>query len=297
MKHYFQTQRPDLPAIQKRLVMFFKEREFEVNAAEADGEYLLQAKKTGTWRTLTGTNQAFKIKLFMSEESPDEFVFESTVGAWTSNLTGAGITAMFTGGLTLLTGAAGVAWAMKTERDVVEYLETSLKFRKTKSVDDKGIITKAAPTAGSPSIPSTATPVIAQPASPPAPAATTPYERAMQWGQTELKKLQAAHDAGILDADEFAAKKKDLAVRAGEQEVRFAVEDRSAKLRAAVEAGVLEQHEYEAKVAALEPVVRAEVQAARKQRQNQAQISKLRTALESGVLSQEEYDAKVAALG
>lgn len=63
MKHYFQTPNPDLSTIHKRLVMWFKEHEFDVNSAESDGEYLIQARKSGALRTLTGMNQAFKIKV------------------------------------------------------------------------------------------------------------------------------------------------------------------------------------------------------------------------------------------
>lgn len=203
-------------------------------------------------------------------------MFESAVGAWTSNLTGAGITAVFTGGLTLLTGAAGAAWAKKTERDVVEYIETTLKFRKVKSEDGKGA-------ADDSSEPNHAKPLSA-------------YEQAIQKGKTELRKLQDAHEAGILDENELTAKKKDLEAKIPEWEIQLAVEGRSEKLRAALQEGILEQLEYDAKLAALEQAVRQDVESEQKQRQNEAKIAKLKAALESGVLNQKEYDTKLAAL-
>ena len=294
MKHYFQTPNPDLATIHKKMVLWFKEHEFDVNAAEADGEYLIQAQKKGTFRALTGTNQAFKVKLYPSE-GPDEFVFENAIGAWTSNLTGVGISAMFTGGFTLLTGAAGAAWAKKTERDIVEYIESSLRFRKTKSVDEKGAVVGPTPQAvAAPAAPAVAPPSplpVAAPAKP-----SSPHERAVQKGQAELRRLQDAHETGVLSDDELAAKKKELQVKAAEWEVQFAVDDRSAKLKAALDGGILEQSEYDAKVAALDQAVRQELQVERKRRQNAAQLAKLKVALEAGVLSQEEYDAKVTAL-
>lgn len=287
MKHNFQTPNPDLAAIQKKLVLWFKEHEFDVSAAEADGEHLIQARKTGTFRALTGTNQAFKVKLYQSEE-PNEFVFENAIGAWTSNLAGVGISALFTGGFTLLTGAAGAAWAKKTEREIVEYIETTLKFRKSKSVDEKGAMV------GAVAPPVAAAPPPLPPVAPPKPLSA--YERAVQKGQAELRKLQDAHEAGILSEDELAAKKKEVQTKAAEWEVQFAVEDRATKLRAAREGGILEQEEYDAKIAALEQAVRLDIQAERKRRQKDAQLVKLKAALEAGVLSQEEYEAKVAAL-
>ncbi|MBY0512522.1 MAG: SHOCT domain-containing protein [Gemmataceae bacterium] len=293
MKHYFQTPNPDLATIQKKLVMWFKEHEFDVNAAEADGEYLIQARKTGTFRALTGTNQAFKVKLYPSD-GPNEFVFENAIGAWTSNLAGVGISAMFTGGFTLLTGAAGVAWAKKTEREIVEYIETTLQFRRTKSVDEKGaVVGQPAPRVAAQVVAAAPpTPVPAAPAKP-----LSPYERAVRKGQAELRKMQDAHEAGILSDEELAAKKKEVQAKAAEWEEQFAVEDRAAKLRAARDNGILEQAEYDAKVAALEQVVRQDVQAERERRQKDAQLAKLKGALEAGVLSREEYEAKVAALG
>lgn len=186
VKHYFQTPNPDLATVQKRLVFWFKEREYEVNSAEADDDCLIQARKTGKLRALTGTNIAFKIRLYLSDE-PNEFVFESSTGQWVQNLTGVGISAMFTGGLTLLTGAAGAAWAVKVERDIVEYMEQSLQFKKTKTIEDKG--TTATPPPTPPPMPD---------APPPLPEPITPRQKAEQKAQNEMKKLSDALADGIL---------------------------------------------------------------------------------------------------
>ena len=296
VQHYFQTPNPDLAAIQKRLVFWFKEHEYEVDSAETDGVCLVQARKTGKLRTLTGTNIAFKIRVYLSEE-PDEFVFESSTGQWAQNIAGAGVTALFTGGLTLLTGAAGAAWAVKVERDIVEYMEHTLRFKKTKTIDDKSGATKSAP----PPIPTSAAPPPLPSRAIPSSVVTvdqvlSPRERAVACGKADLTKLEAAHTGGILTDEEFAAKSTALSARIDEYEVKFVVEERAAKLKSALADGILDQTAYDSKYALLEQVARDAIQKERKQQAGAEQLAKLKIALANGILSQEEYDLKASAL-
>lgn len=44
-KYYFQTLSPDLEAIAKRLVVWFKQHEYEVDSTEDDQCYFVQARK------------------------------------------------------------------------------------------------------------------------------------------------------------------------------------------------------------------------------------------------------------
>jgi len=278
-------------------VFWFKEHEYEVDSVESDERWLIQARKTGKLRTLMGTNIAFKISLYSSEE-PNEFVFESATGQWMQNITGAGVTALFTGGLTLITGAAGVAWTAKVERDIVEFMEHTLQFKKTKTLDDKGTVTQAAPPPvlpmEPPPIPSQfgtaveATVVAATPLS--------PRDRAIERVREDMKKLDAAKEAGILNDDEYNAKKAAISAKVAEYEVQFVVEEKAVKLRDALTAGILDQAEYDAKVAALETLVRDSINKERNQKVKVDQMAKLKAALDNGILSQDEYDAKVRAL-
>ncbi len=299
VKHYFQTPDPDLAVVQKRLVFWFKEREYEVDSGEADGIYLIQSRKTGKLRTLTGMNIAFKIRLFLSDE-PNEFVFESATGQWAQNIAGAGITALFTGGITLLTGAAGAGWAMKVERDIVDFMENSLQFRKTRTVDDKGA-TKSAPPPmpGPPPIPGVVPVATAVP--PPIPKAAdagpcTPRQRAERKAAEDLKKLATAHTAGILTDEEYAAKKAAIDAKTDEYEVQFVVEEKAGKLKDALTAGILDQAEYDAKVADLAKLARESIQKERSQKAKAAQLTKLKAAMDAGILTQEEFDTKVKAM-
>lgn len=275
VKHYFQTPNPDLASIQKRLAFWFKQHEYEVDSADDDGVYLIQARKTGKLRTLTGTNIAFKIRLYPSDSS-NEFVFESATGQWTQNIAGASVTALFTGGITLLTGAAGAAWAMKVERDIVEFMEHSLQFKKTKSVDDKGNV---GTTLSPPSPPRSSAPPPLPDAPPPAVATEaiqSPRQRAVTRAKDDLKKLEAAHTAGILDDTEFQAKKSALRAKVDEYEVQFVVEEKAVKLKAALADDIIDQAAYDAKYASLAQIATDAIQKERKERAKAEQLSKLK---------------------
>jgi hypothetical protein len=124
-KHQYVAPKVSLPGISKRLEMYFLARAYEVMTAEKEGAYFIQARKRiNVLRTATGTNQAFNIKLLSSDA--DKILLECSIGEWKSwlaNIYGATFAAAFTGGLTLLTGAAGYAWARKIENEVCEFIE------------------------------------------------------------------------------------------------------------------------------------------------------------------------------
>lgn len=295
VQHYFQTPNPDLAAIQKRLVFWFKEHEYEVDSAETDGVFLVQARKTGKFRTLTGTNIAFKIRIYLSEV-PDEFVFESATGQWVQNITGAGVTALFTGGLTLLTGAVGAAWVVKVERDIVEFMEHTLRFKKTKTIENKSGANQSAP----PPVPASIDPppLVQRVATSVVTAnqSLSPRERAVACGKSDLAKLEAAHAAGILTDDELAAKSNALAARIDAYEVQFVIEEKAAKLKAALADGILDQAAYDSKYASLEQAAKEAIQKERMLQDGAGQLGKLKIALANGILSQEEYDQKASML-
>lgn len=293
-KYYFQTPSPDLEAISKRLVLWFKQNEYEVDSMKDDQCYFIQAKKTGSLRTLTGTNVAFKITLSPSCE-PNEFVCDMATGKWAANLAGAGMSALFTGGLTLVTGAMGAAWVYKVERDIVEFMETTLRFRKIRT---EGEVAGGAPAAtSSPAAGAVPPPIPATAASSPTPVAMSPREQAAARVASDTAKLDEALRAGILNEAECSAKKQQVLANAFEYEVAFAVEQRSAKLKDAVASGVLSQEECDAKTAQLAETIRAEVQREQLAAKRNDQLAKLQAAKSAGILSEEEYAAKVQALG
>jgi len=289
-KHYFAADNQELATVQQRLVLWFKEREYEVNHTEAEGMYLIQAKKTGTLRTLTGTNLAFKIKLYWSDDpsAVNEFIFESSTGKWISNLAGAGVSAMFTGGFTILTGIAGAGWALVVEHEITDYIENTLKFKKTKTLnetDKKSIETT-----------STIKSSLVSSASSHGITTLSAREKAFQQGQQDLTKLEAGLKNDILTEAEFAAKKAALKLKIDEYEIEFTVEEQSAKLEQAFVQGILDESEYETKVMAIRETVKERIIKEREKNKKAEQIAKFKVALENGILSQAEYEAKVAVL-
>lgn len=291
-KYYFQTPNPNLQTISKRLVLWFKQNEYDVEAVEDDNVQLIQAKKTGTFRTLTGTNIAFTLKLYNSD-TPDEFVCETSTGQWTANITGAATTALFTGGLTLVTGALGAAWTVKVERDIVEFMESTLKFRKLRTEGTATPASAPQPIAQQSAVSQRVVDAVS------GAGATTlsPRQKADAKIAGEMKALADAHASGVLDAVEYAAKTQLLQAKVDEYAIAFTIEERSAKLRDAVSQGILSQEEFEAKLAALKTTVANEVRNAEKTAAKDAQIAKLQAAKDAGVLTQAEFDQKVAALG
>jgi hypothetical protein len=285
-KYYFQTQSPDLAAIAKRLVVWFKQHEYDVDVSQDDKDHFIQAKKTGSLRTLTGTNIAFKITLSPSDTA-DEFICDMATGKWAANLTGAGMTALFTGGATLLTGAMGAAWTYKVERDIVEFMETTLKFRKMRTESDGLAAVEASPISSPPPLP----------ASRQSAPSLSPAEQARSQVQAEIRKLEDAHGAGILSDEELAAKKKDVFAKEAEYEIRIIVSEQTDKLKQALVDGILDSEECAKKIAAIEGAVRANMASDRMAKDKAERIAKLQAARDAGILSLEEYTTKVAALG
>src|ERR1700691_1567902 len=100
----------DLTQLAAELKAGFVASGFEVQAADRQGVHLVQARKASGLRTLLGTNQAFNVKI---ETAGNEYKVEIGTGKWMENMTGAGLTGLFTGGITWLTAAGGAAWIKK----------------------------------------------------------------------------------------------------------------------------------------------------------------------------------------
>lgn len=68
-KNYFvSNNEQDLSSIYRRLIFWFKEKQYELDNTEAEGNFFIQAKKTGKIRTLFGTNSAFQVKIYSSKD-------------------------------------------------------------------------------------------------------------------------------------------------------------------------------------------------------------------------------------
>jgi hypothetical protein len=64
-KHYFILKYGvDLEQIQREIINWFKNRQYEVEFKKFDRQYFIQAKKTNPLRTLLGANLAFKVSAY-----------------------------------------------------------------------------------------------------------------------------------------------------------------------------------------------------------------------------------------
>jgi hypothetical protein len=175
----------ELHLLAEDVKMWFQGNGYEVQAASNDGIHIVQARKTSGVRTFFGTNQAFNVKI---EGKPTCYTVEVGTGKWVENLAGAGISGLFTGGLTWLTGAAGAAWMKKAENDLWNWLD--MRNVKAQSAPAPAPAPAAAPAAA--------------PTPAPAPIGNIPEQ---------IKKLAELRDMGVLTPDEFEAKKKELLSR------------------------------------------------------------------------------------
>ncbi|MDR9401988.1 MAG: SHOCT domain-containing protein [Halothece sp. Uz-M2-17] len=265
-KHYFVAIAPDtLNKVYRQVILWFKDKEYEVEGTQTGDVYLVQAQKTGWLRTVFGTNLAFKVNIYWSNAptTAGEFIIETRVGKWVRNIAGAGITAMFTGGFTVFTGVAGASWALVLERDLMNHLQTSLSLRRVSEMQTN-------------SPPET---IEVQAASPARSQAITELK-------TEIEQLQEALSKDIISREEFQAKKQKLEEKIDHREMDLLIEEKTSQLQAAFESGILDADEYEAKLQSIETAVKEKL----------SKKQKLKEARDSGILTEEEYQAKLSQL-
>ena len=281
--YYLTGNNIDLNQIYQQLLIWFKTRQYEVDGVENQGEYLIQARKTGLIRTFTGTNMAFKVRIYWSKNGncQDEFVVETATGKWISNIAGAGFASMFTGGFTVLTGLAGAGWTMIVENSMIEYMVNSLQCSRIKPEIELEINNNQP---------------IKQTININVKSNLSPREKAEAKAKIELEKLENAYKEGILERAEFDRKKNNLEATIEKYEIDFTIEERTAKLEKAFMDGILNEQEYEAKIAQVCHNVETEILSKRSKAKKQEHLDKLKQALEHGILSQAEYEAKVAEL-
>lgn len=120
----FKTTSPNLDSASRGLVDWFQAQQFTVESSGGGDARVVRAKKTGGLRTMTGTGLSFIVAL--SSQSDGQCACEITTDHGASNVAGAATTALFTGGVTLLTAGIGLAESSKMEERIVLHLEQLL---------------------------------------------------------------------------------------------------------------------------------------------------------------------------
>lgn len=276
----------DLDKVYKATILWFKGKLYEVEGTEKQGIYLIQARKTGTIRTLLGSNLAFKIQIYFSKDNlvnNKEFIVEITRGKWIQNIAGAGFAGIFTGGITIMTGIASAGWGLVLENELISYLENDLNFQR---------VTSNIPNINNQDIPKTNN-SYSQPINL---GKNSEQKKVIDELEDEINKLEIAFTDEILTEAEFTRKKVILERKIDDYEVNFVIEEKIAKLQDAFSQGILDQLEYEEKVNELEANMRETILQERRSQRNKTKIIKLKEALNNGVITKEEYQQKIANL-
>ena len=272
-KHYFvATNQDTLSRVYREVILWFKDKEYEVDSTQTGDVYLVQAQKTGFLRTVLGTNLAFKVNIYWSNTptTEGEFIIETRVGKWVRNIAGAGFTAMFTGGFTIFTGFAGASWAIVLERDIINHIQTSLGLKRVSESQ------------GSQSSSSQ----VSAPETIDVKASSRARSRAISEIKEEINQLQEALNKEIISQEEFKQKKDKLEEKIDEREIELLIEERTNQLQEAFTQGILDADEYESKLQSVEASAREKL----------SKKQKLKEARDNGILTEEEYQAKLSQL-
>jgi hypothetical protein len=196
---------------------------------------------------------------------------ETRIGKWITNLTGAGFTSLFMGGIPLFTGLANAGWALMLERDLVSYLENTLNLEKVTTIENIDQSTKES-------------------------TSFSARKKAYLKVKEEFNQLEFAFKNEIISQQEFEQKKTSLDEKTASYEAEFLIEEKIAKLQKAFEDGILNTFELEEKIGQIHEKVNAEIIEKRHQEKKEAKIRALKEALENGLLTEEEYRQKIAQL-
>ncbi|WP_017294686.1 SHOCT domain-containing protein [Geminocystis herdmanii] len=286
-KNYFVYQNnQDLERIYRAIIVWFKAKQYEVEGIEKQDIYLIQARKTGAIRTLLGTNLAFKIQIYISQDkftNQREFIIETSRGKWFQNIAGAGFAGIFTGGFTVLTGVANAGWGLVLENELLSYVENDLNYSRIKADIDN--INPPNIEIKKPDF-SYQNNVFKNPN----------QKQIIEELEKEINKLEIAFGDEILTESEFLRKKNLLEKQIDDYEVNFLLEDKIKKLQDAFSQGILDQDEYEEKLQELESNTRDKILQERRLQRNKDKISKLKEALDNGIITKQEYQAKISNL-
>ncbi|MBE9221129.1 SHOCT domain-containing protein [Cyanobacterium stanieri LEGE 03274] len=271
----------DLDKVYQDVMLWFKGKQYQVEGVLKSGVYIVQAKKTDGIRTILGTNIAFKVKIYPSQDNGKEFIIETSRGKWIQNIAGASLGAIFTGGLTYLTGIAGASWSFVLENELISYLERNSQLTRVQPMENK---TQESEVWYSDK-----------------PNDSSHYKTSEQKEiidnlEAEIARLEDAFANDILTEGEFNQKKSILEKQIDDYEVNCIIENKIKQLQEAFAQGILNQEEYSSKLEQMDAQTREQILRERYAERNRIKMIKLKEALNSGILTQAEYDQKIASL-
>ncbi|MBF2056625.1 MAG: SHOCT domain-containing protein [Cyanobacterium sp. T60_A2020_053] len=281
-KNYFHlgTDR-DLDLVYNEALLWFKGRQYEVEGILKNQIYVIQARKTGTIRTLLGTNIAFKLKIYISDTNADELILETSRGKWVQNIAGASFTAIFTGGLSFWTGVTGAGWTLILENELINHLQKACRLNRIQSVSETNSVEFN-------KVPKNNYPV--------SESINPNQKQVLLELKEEINKLQSAFSSGILTEEEFKRKKAILQLKLDDYEIDCLMEGKIKNLEKAFADGILTQEEFLEKLENLESKTKEEINKEKYLSKHGLTITKLKEALQHGIITQAEYDRKISTL-
>ena len=291
-KHYFILKYSvELEQIQREIINWFKNRQYEVEFKKFDRQYFIQAKKTHPLRTLLGANLAFKISVYESPRPSNdgEMIIETSIGKWVSNIAGAGFASLFMGGIPFFTGIANAGWALILEKELIWHLKTTLVLTPVPTSAEESVSSNYPNPQDLKTTQETIIDVTAQPLS-------TARDKAEAAVAEDLSKLQQALNVGIIDRVTFNKKRDKLEEKIDRHEAEFLIEERLERLQKAFSDGILDTLEYEKKIQEIQDLVETEIIKKRTLKRKNERRKKLKEALENGILTEAEYVQKLEEL-
>jgi hypothetical protein len=274
----------DLTCLSKNVDTWFADRGYETQTTSNPDSWLVQARKTETWRKALGASRAFSVVI---QGQPKEFSVDVGTGEWASNLTAGGVAAILTGGVSLIGSGVATAWSKKIESDLWAYIDNRVLFgEKAKSAQEMAVIeAQTIMQSKLKQLQDALVSGIIDEATYNAKRAEIEAQTKVQKQDVELEgkleKLKRAFDAGILNQAEFEMKKAELMRQSASSEADTKV----AQLKAALDAGVLSQEEFEQKKALIE-----------KELGLASKLKQLENARDAGIITAEEFEGKKMAL-
>lgn len=104
---------------------WFIEQEYETQSRSGEMDHVIQARKSGTFRTLVGASRAFTISI---RGNSNEFTVTFSIGEWATNLAAIGIGTILTGGLFLIGSGFAATWSKKIEADFITWVDSTVQF-------------------------------------------------------------------------------------------------------------------------------------------------------------------------
>lgn len=130
-RHY-QGRNINLRNLRRDIQNWFIQQEYETQSKSGERDFVIQARKAGTFRTMVGASRAFTITI---SGTPNEFTVTFSIGEWATNLAAIGIGTLLTGGIFLIGSGFAASWSKKIEADFLAWLDNTIIFPKPTLID------------------------------------------------------------------------------------------------------------------------------------------------------------------